>query len=55
MLGGPMMGNFGTESGTVTKTTNAILLLPKEHPLVLQKKSRFAISVGRAASACCPV
>ena len=53
MLGGPMMGNLGTETGAVTKTTNAILLLPGEHPLVLQKKSRFAISVGRAASACC--
>lgn len=53
MLGGPMMGNLGSGNGTVTKTTNAILVLPENHPLVLKKKSRFAVSVGRAASVCC--
>lgn len=53
LLGGPMMGNFGTEYQPVTKTTNAVIVLPKEHVLVQRKTARFTNSVARAASSCC--
>lgn len=53
LLGGPMMGNFGLDHHPVTKTTNAIIVLPEQHPLVMRKKNRFSIAVGRAASSCC--
>ena len=36
-VGGPMMGNIGTGAQPVTKTTNAILVLPESH-LIIQKK-----------------
>lgn len=53
LLGGPMMGNFGQPDQPVTKTTNAIIVLSRNHPLVLKKQSRFSIDVARAASICC--
>ncbi len=53
LLGGPMMGSFGTEYQPVTKTTNAIIVLPENHTLVYRKKVRFSNAVARAASACC--
>lgn len=53
LLGGPMMGNFGTEYQPVTKTTNAVIVLPEEHSLVYRRRHRFRIAVARAASACC--
>ena len=49
LLGGPMMGNFGQPDQPVTKTTNAIIVLSRNHPLVLKKQSRFSIDVARAA------
>lgn len=53
LLGGPMMGRFGADYEPVTKTTNAIIILPKNHSLVLKKNTRFTNSVARAASSCC--
>ncbi len=53
LLGGPMMGNFGVPEQPVTKTTNAVLVLDRQHPMVLNKMSRFTIDVARAASCCC--
>lgn len=53
LLGGPMMGNFGTAAQPVTKTTNAVIVLSRNHPLVLKKQSRFSVDVARAASSCC--
>lgn len=53
LLGGPMMGRFGADYEPVTKTTNAIIVLPKNHSLVLKKNTRFSNSVARAASSCC--
>lgn len=53
LLGGLMMGRFGKEYDPVVKTTNAIIVLPKEHPLVYKKSARFSVAVGRAASSCC--
>ncbi len=53
IIGGPMMGNLGSADDVVTKTTNAVLVLPKELPLVQKKLSKPAIDLKRAMSACC--
>ncbi len=53
LVGGPMMGSIGSSLQPVTKTTNAILVLPKEHYLVMKKKSKSNIELNRAASICC--
>lgn len=53
LLGGPMMGGFGKDYQPVTKTTNAIIVLPADHSLVLRKTQKFETAVARAASACC--
>ena len=46
-------GQFRQPDQPVTKTTNAIIVLSRNHPLVLKKQSRFSIDVARAASICC--
>lgn len=53
VLGGPMMGRLGNPSDTVTKTSNAVLVLPKNLPLVQKKLAKTSIDVKRAMSACC--
>ena len=53
LLGGPMMGSFGSDYQPVTKTTNAIIVLPEDHTLVYRKTNRFSTAVARAASSCC--
>lgn len=53
LIGGPMMGNFGQDYQPVTKTTNAVIVLPKDHQLVYKKNTSFRTSVARAASSCC--
>ena len=52
-VGGPMMGRIGTGSEPVTKTTNAILVLPKDHIIVTKKNRTSSIDLKRAASICC--
>ena len=52
-VGGPMMGNIGTGMQPVTKTTNAILVLPKDHLIVQKKKRKASIDLKRAAASCC--
>lgn len=52
-VGGPMMGNIMPKTATVTKTTNAILVLPKDHYLVKRKNSNNKINLKRAAASCC--
>lgn len=53
LLGGPMMGRLGTPADTITKTSNAILVLPKNAPLIRRKLSKASISLKRAMSSCC--
>ena len=53
ILGGPMMGRLGSLSDLVTKTTNAVLVLPQNLPLVQKKLSKTSIDIKRAMSACC--
>ena len=52
-VGGPMMGRIGQPSDPVTKTTNAILILPKDHLIVQKKQRTSSIDLKRAASICC--
>lgn len=53
VMGGPMMGRLGSTAETVTKTTNAVLVLSKSLPLVQRKLSKTSIDIRRAMSACC--
>lgn len=52
-VGGPMMGNIGTGSQPVTKTTNAVLVLPEDHLIITKKKRKASIDLKRAAASCC--
>ncbi len=51
--GGPMMGRLITPADVVTKTTNAIIVLPADHTVVLNKKRNFKINLRRTMSVCC--
>ena len=53
IIGGPMMGSVATLSDVITKTTNAILVLPKDYFLIRIKNRNPDISLRRASSACC--
>lgn len=52
-IGGPMMGFIGTGVQPVTKTTNAVLVLPENHLIINKKKSNASIDLKRAAASCC--
>ncbi len=51
--GGPMTGGIVTESDVITKTSNAILVMPNDQYIVLKRRSNPRISLKRAMSACC--
>ncbi len=52
-VGGPMMGRIMKGDSPVTKTTNAVIVLPEDHKLVLKKNQNPSIGLRRAASVCC--
>ena len=52
-VGGPMMGNIGSGSQPVTKTTNAVLVLPEDHYIIQRKRQKTSIDLKRAAASCC--
>ncbi|MCQ2771266.1 MAG: SLBB domain-containing protein, partial [Clostridia bacterium] len=52
-MGGPMMGSLGSDSDVVTKTTNAVIVLPENHYIVQRKKARPSIDLKRAMASCC--
>ncbi len=52
-VGGPMMGNIRPGNAPVTKTTNAILVLPQDHYLVVRKRASAETMLKRAAASCC--
>ena len=51
--GGPMTGSIVTEEDVVTKTTNAILVLPPNQYIIKKRQNNPQISLKRAMSACC--
>lgn len=53
VLGGPMMGTLGNRFSVVTKTTNAVLVLPHDHYIVMKKQENQSIDIKRAMAACC--
>ena len=53
LSGGPMMGKLVNAGDVVTKTTNAIIVLPKDHNVVHNKNRNYSISLRRAMSVCC--
>lgn len=52
-VGGPMMGRLSSPSEVVTKTTNAILVLPKNAYVVQKRLTPIKINAKRAMAACC--
>ncbi len=52
-VGGPMMGNILPGTAPITKTTNAVLVLPENHYLVKRKRANSEIMLKRAAASCC--
>lgn len=53
LSGGVMTGKLAKRSDVITKTTNAVLVLPQNHPVVLKKKTSTKVNIYRAMSACC--
>lgn len=51
--GGPMMGKIVSASDVITKTTNAIIVLPQNHTVILNKNRNTSINLRRAMSVCC--
>lgn len=51
--GGPMMGSIVSPYDVVTKTTNAVLVLPKDHYVINRKTANISIDIKRAMGACC--
>ena len=54
-VGGPMMGNIGTGAQPVTKTTNAILVLPKDHHIIQKKLKKKLNRYEESSSLLLPV
>lgn len=53
LSGGPMMGRIVSSRDPVTKTTNAILVLPRDHAVVMNKQRNGKVHLRRAMSVCC--
>ena len=51
--GGPMTGNIVSEQSVITKTSNAILVMPNDQYIVKKRRSDAKVSLKRAMSACC--
>ena len=52
-VGGPMTGRISSTAEVVTKTSNAILVLPKSSYVVQKRLTPISIGVKRAMAACC--
>ena len=53
IAGGPMTGRIAQKSDVVTKTSNAILIMPKNAYIVQKRITPIKIDVKRAMAACC--
>lgn len=52
-MGGSMMGQMVGKKSVITKTSNGILVLPKDHILIRKQERNSSIDIKRAAAACC--
>lgn len=53
IAGGPMTGRIAAKSDVVTKTSNAVLVMPRNAYIVQKRVTPITISVKRAMAACC--
>lgn len=53
IAGGPMTGRISSTSDVVTKTSNAILVMPKNHYIVTKRLAPLELSLKQAVAACC--
>lgn len=53
LSGGPMTGRLALPSETVTKTTNGILVLPEDNPVIMNRRQNVRVLKRRTMSACC--
>ncbi len=53
LMGGPMTGGVVNSFSSITKTTNAILVFPGNHPVVMQKLGSTSIDMKKAMASCC--
>lgn len=51
--GGPMTGRIVSEDDVLTKTSNAVLVMPSNQYIVKKRQSNPSVSLKRAMSACC--
>lgn len=51
--GGPMTGGLAGDYEVVTKTSNAIIVLPDDHYIVEKRRTRHSINLKRAMASCC--
>lgn len=52
--GGPMMGQIINDlSLPISKTTSGIIVLPEDHPLIMEKNLSIEKMINRAKSVCC--
>ncbi len=53
IAGGPMTGVLCQPFDVVTKTSNAVLVLPDNHPMIVSRQANASIDLKRAMSVCC--
>lgn len=53
VVGGPMTGKVVDEYEVITKTTNAILVLPKDHYVIQKKMRNPVLDMKKAMASCC--
>lgn len=53
LSGGPMTGSIVKGHELITKTSNAILVLPSDHYVIRKKNSNAVIDMQRAMASCC--
>jgi Na+-translocating ferredoxin:NAD+ oxidoreductase RnfC subunit len=52
IMGGPMTGRLTTSDSLVTKTTKAVIVLPKDHPVIKRRHHNLSINIKRVMAAC---
>ncbi len=53
LIGGPMTGKIGKPYDVITKTTNAILVVPNDHYIINKRRSNVSLDMKRAMASCC--